>query len=158
MQKIIGAALLLVAAVAYGFLRIAEERRVVAEMDALVDFIRTIRAGIAHYKKPLPEIFTSYSSGILEENGFLALCRNCGIREAWHKSGIKMPEKMQSAMTYFSEKIGSGYREDELHLCDYTLEQFEKAGQEMQREMKNREKLYRSIPPLLALSLVLLFI
>lgn len=158
MQKIIGAVILLAAAVGYGYIRISEERKKAAEADALADLIRTIRGNIAHYMKPLPEIFLSCTGGILEDNGFLPLCRSKGIRAAWEAVPMKLPEKLRTVMTDFVSRIGGGYREDELHLCDYTLEQFDKVSREMRTEMENREKLYRTIPPLLALSAVLLFI
>lgn len=158
LQKIIGALILLLCSVGYGFIRIREERRAAAEVEAFAGLIRTVRENIAHYMKPLPEIFASCSGGILEENGFLPLCREKGIRAAWREVPMKLTPKLRTVTEDFVSRIGGGYREDELHLCDYTLEQFEKAEKEMRTELGNREKLYRTIPPLLALSAVLLFI
>lgn len=159
MIKIIGAVILLAAAFGYGYLKIREERRKIAETDALCDLVSFIRQNIAHYMKPLPDIFAAYSDrcGLLEENGFIEICRTNGIRAAWEETVFHLPDNVREAMADFVRSIGGGYREDELHLCDYTLEQFEKAGLKMREEIKGKEKLYRTIPPLLALSVMLIF-
>lgn len=158
MTKIMGAVMLLAAAVGYGFVKIREERRKIAELDALCELVRYIRENIAHYMKPLPQIFASYNGGILEESGFLGDCRRYGIRTAWENSDLALPEKCRRAMCDFANSIGGGYREDELNLCDYTLEQIDKARLTMREELAGKEKMYRTIPPLLALSVMLIFV
>lgn len=158
MMKIIGAVFLLSSAVWYGYLKIRDERRKIAELEELCDLALYIRENIVHYMKPLPEIFASYSGGVLEKNGFLDDCRKFGIRVAWENSSLSLPENCNRAMCDFANSIGSGYRDDEINLCNFTLEQLCKAMQTMREEIAGKEKMYRTIPPLLALSVMLIFI
>lgn len=154
--KMIGGALLILASVFYGRLKILEERRRFSLAEASVEFVRAVRDSIAHYAKPLSEICESVNIEPLEECGFLPLCRTDGIRMAWEAKKLPIPDKMRAVMGEFAERIGGGYREDELALCAHTLERLEKLAEEVRKERENREKLYRNIPPIAALSLVLL--
>lgn len=157
MTKILGAVLLIVTSVGYGFTKIREERRKIELNDAFCELVKHIRENIAHYMKPLGEIFSSYEGGILEDCGFLGDCRTVGIRLAWERSHFHLSEKPRRLMEDFANSIGGGYREDELNLCDYTASEMEKISRAMREEAVGREKMYRTIPPLLALSVVLIF-
>ena len=156
--KIIGGALLILASVFYGRLKIHEERKKSSLAEASVEFVRAVRDSIAHYAKPLGEIYESVRIEALEECGFLPLCRTDGIRAAWRSGKLCIPGKMSGVMGEFSEKIGGGYREDELALCAHTLERMEKLTEQVREEREKSEKLYRNIPPIAALSLVLLVV
>ena len=156
--KLVGAALLVAVAVMYGRMKILEERHKVALISGMEGLVLAIRDGIAHYKKPLGEIYSSFSSDVLEENGFLPRCRVDGIRAAWERTNMNLPPKMMELMNSFTVQIGSGYTEDELRLCGHTLEQIGRISAEALEEKNNREKLYINIPPLAALSAVLLFL
>ncbi|MBQ4354860.1 MAG: stage III sporulation protein AB [Clostridia bacterium] len=156
--KWIGAGILLLSAVGYGWVKIREERRRAAQTEAAQAMIGEIREQIAYFMKPLPEIFAAYRHPVLEECGFLPLCRQENLRAAWEKAPLCLPEKLMKVTQDFVGHIGGGYREDVLRICDYTLEQYEKVIREMHSELKNREKLYRTIPPLLAVSVLLLLI
>lgn len=158
MTKIAGAIILLCAAVGYGFVKIREERRRIAEAEALAELVKYIRDNILHYMKPLPEIFASYASPLLEENGFLPDCREKGIGAAWERAVFHLPDKLNRTMTDFAYSVGGGYREDELSLCGYTLDVIGEAVKTMRNEQDGKEKLYRTIPPLLALSVMLIFL
>jgi len=146
----------MLAALLYGRMKIGEERKKTVLAQASVEFVRTVRDNIAHYAKPLSEIFSSMSITPLEECGFLPICREEGIRAAWDSGTLKLNEKMSGVMSEFAARIGSGYREDELELCAYTLAQLEKHAGEVGADCENRTKLYRNIPPLAALSVILL--
>ena len=154
--KLIGGGLIMLASLLYGRMKIAEERKKSALAEGTVEFVRAVRDNISHYKKPLSEIFDSVRIDALERCGFLPACRSDGIRAAWETGTLKLPGKMSEIMCAFAERIGSGYREDELELCGYTLTQLEKHAEGVRTERENREKLYRNIPPLAALSAVLL--
>ena len=119
--KIIGGALLILASVFYGRLKILEERRRFSLAEASVEFVRAVRDSIAHYAKPLSEICESVNIEPLEECGFLPLCRTDGIRMAWEAKKLPIPDKMRAVMGNFAERIGGGYREDELALCAIAL-------------------------------------
>lgn len=159
MTKIFGALILLAASVAYGFMKIREERRKIELIDAFCELVRCIRENIAHYMKPLPQIFESYSGGVLEDNGFLGDCRTLGIHIAWERSSARMDldEKARRVIGDFAESVGGGYREDELNLCGFTIAELEKIISSIREESAGREKMYRTIPPLLALSVMLIF-
>lgn len=162
MTKIIGGILLLAASVGFGLIKIREERRRIRLARAFCELVKHIRENIAHYMKPLPEIFRTADCPILEEHGFLGDCRERGIRLAWEKFSDSaeniLPERVKRVLAEFSESIGGGYREDELNLCDYTIAELERAVREMTEDSVGKEKIYRTIPPLVALSAMLIFV
>lgn len=154
--KLIGAAMILLASVMFGRMKITEERRKNTLIVGMTEFVRGIRDNISHFRRPLGEIFESLSIPALETCGFIDLCRKNGIHTAWESISPLLPKDTAAVLEEFVRRIGSGYREDELELCAYTLQRLESIGEAESAELEKREKLYRNLPPLAALSAVLL--
>lgn len=156
MIKWMGALVLLLASVGYGTLCIGEERKRYHLLFGTVAFVERIGENVRHFAKPLSEIYGLCAGTV--PDAFLQLCQKEGIRSAWEKSPLTLHEGWGEVMENFCFHIGTSFHEDCVHLCDYTLGQLEKEAQKQKEELGKKEKLYRTLPPLGALSLVLLMI
>ena len=161
MYKLIGTVILLTASMVYGRKKILDERRKIREAEALRDLTEHIAEQIEYTMKPLPEIIAGFENGILREIGFLETAGTYGIREAWKMCQWKfcLPEgNIRSAFGEFCREIGRGYRKEELELCGLTLKRLRSEIERMKGDSGNCEKLYRTIPPLMVLSVVLILL
>ncbi len=156
--ELTGAAIVIVAAILASFRLIYEYKTNLRELEALYDMISYIRDNIEHLMKPLPEIFASYSNEYLESCGFLSVVRESDLKQAWKGQVFRVKGEAYTLTTDFVNSIGSGYRTEELRLCEYTLRRFYDIIEKTRAESKNKIKLYKTVPILLALSVILILI
>lgn len=159
--KSIGAVVLLVSSLIYGRQKIHAERRRLGLTEAMCEFVGEIGDSIEHRMRPLPDIFRSYRNQALEECGFLPAVRENGLRNAWDACAPCFREldgRIFERMSAFCDEIGRGYREEELELCSLTIKQLRDECARLKNDSKNKEKLYRTIPPLMAMSAVLVLL
>ncbi|MBR4204160.1 MAG: stage III sporulation protein AB [Clostridia bacterium] len=156
--KGIGALLLLAASVGYGFSMIGEEKRKIRELRALVRLVRHIRESIDGLRRPLPQIFAAFSDPALAENGFLPLLRERGFEAAARETPWRQTEEVKRLLSDFGSSLGRGFADEELALCRYTEAKLSEALAALEKAAPDREKLWRSIPALLALSVILLML
>ena len=157
--KLLGAGIVILASVFYGNDRIREEGIKLRRIAAFTDMIEYVRDNIDHFAAPLNDIFARYTSDELESIGFLAAVRERGLAAASseaEREGYMDDGEIKKVFSDFCRRVGGGYKEDELRLCEYTLSQMHKRMNEMRENYTARVKLYRAIPPLFALSLVLI--
>lgn len=64
----------------------------------------------------------------------------------------------QGIIRNFILEIGQGYREDALRLCEYTLTRLAEAEKKRSGAIGGEERMYRTVPLMFALSLVLMFL
>ena len=55
-------------------------------------------------------------------------------------------------------KVMRGYKDEEVALCKYTHMKLAECEEKLSSALKDKEKLYRTIPPMLALSVILILI
>lgn len=156
--KLIGAAVMLISAVMWGIFKVRAERKITDELEELCSLVGFIGDNITHLSRPLPEIFEEFRSDALDECGFIDALRHGGMRNAVAHLSCGENSEITREMSLFSEKLGMGYREEQTKLCDYTLGHLRALLEERKKTLRDKEKLYRTIPVLLALSVILMFI
>lgn len=157
--KTLGSATFVVAAIYYGAIMIREERSKLTTSDAICEMIRYVRDNIEHFMKPLPDIFASYRNDTLERIGFLSDVRENGLRDAQldrYFGKNYVDGEVFAVLADFCGKIGGGYRDDEIRLCDYAIARIEKRTAKMKDDFSSKTKIYRTLPPLFALSILLI--
>ena len=157
--KLMGTLILLMASVIYGSKKIAEERRRLREAEALADLVEHISGQIEYTMKPLPEILGAYQSEILASGAFTEVACTYGLGKAWdaYGFGIGLPDgDFKRIFRDFTREIGRGYRKEELELCSLTLKQLRTEIDKYKEDSLGREKLYRTLPPMMVLSVVLI--
>jgi len=156
--KWLGAGILLIAAGLLSRGLTHEHRKVLRELEALCDMVQYIRDNIDHLMKPLPEIFASYQNDYLETIGFLPRIRHTSLKQAWEEQSFSFSGESVFLLSEFVRTIGSSYRTEELRLCDYTLTRLNETLEHLRRDSSNRLKLYKTVPTMFALSVILILI
>ncbi len=156
--KLIGSVALLVASLYYGQVKIRGERVGIKEVASLAEMVKYIGERIEHFSQPLPEIFAQYRNDHLESIGFLPYVRTMGISGAVENCRMTLDGDDRELFLKFAGAIGRGYRDEELSLCRYTYTKLTESEDKMRAAIKDKEKLYRTIPPMLALSVILILI
>ncbi|MBQ3900394.1 MAG: hypothetical protein II736_01600, partial [Clostridia bacterium] len=61
----------------------------------------------------------------------------------------------EKIITEFAASLGKGLRDEEINLCDYTVERLTAEEERLREEFEKRRDVYRFAPPLGALFLIL---
>ncbi len=154
--EFIGAGIVLVSALFLSFRLTRDHRAHLRELDAFYNMIVYIRDNIDHFMKPLPDIFQTYTNETLERCGFLPKVRKTDLSQAWRGQTFMISEECRTLLNDFCTQIGSGYRTEELRLCEYTLSRLHNILEKNRNELNNRLKLYKTVPLLFALSVILI--
>lgn len=161
LYKLAGSVILVAASIVYGRKKVLDERRKLRETEVLCDLVKHVGESIEHTLKPLPEIFRYYHNEVLEECGFLQEIRESGLRQAWESRSEGMTgvdDNVNQQFSVFCREIGRGYRNEEVELCNLTLKRLQDECARLRNDSKNKEKLYKTIPPLMAMSVALMLL
>ena len=153
-----GAALILLSAGGWGAYEIRQGRRRLKELEAVCALLRYIRENIERFSRPLAQIYASWENPALAETGFLGLLRSSGFAAAVREADWHIPAGEREILEQFGEELGKGFREEQTALCRYTEDRLAEALAAMRNDLPGRERLWRTIPLLAALSLILLLI
>ena len=148
-----GALLLLAASIGFGAANIRAEKNRRRELDAILRLVRHIRENIEHFSRPLGEIWARFDDPVLDASGFLAVLRREGMEAAVRKSTLTAD--VRAVLSSFASSLGRGYREEQIALCRYTEEKLSGIAETLAKSAPDRERLWRTLPVLAALSLIL---
>lgn len=151
-----GALLLLLSAIGLGAASIRAEKRRRRELDALLSLVRHIRENIEHFSRPLGEIYARFDNPVLAASGFLTRLRQSGMEQAVRETASDVGEEEREVLLAFAGSLGRGYREEQIALCRYTGEKLAQIAENLAKAAPDRERLWRTLPVLAALSLILL--
>ncbi len=124
----------------------------------LCAFVRYAKEQISTFRTPLFRIFEGFSNVELEKVGFIRSLRAGEGKESAKCLLGKIPDSAYKEICAFLDDLGGGYEEGQNALCAYTLKRLEEVYGERKANLMQRLKMYRSLPFLLALSLIILFI
>ena len=156
--KILGALLLMLSAIYFSYAKISASRKRIIEVAAFIDMITEVKNSILHFSKPIPEIFASYNNEYFEKEGLIECIKTQGAKTAIQNYQFAGKNEIVSVVTSLFNKLGDGYTEEAVNLCSYTLEKLSDIRDRLTIENKNAEKLYRSLPILAVLSVILILI
>lgn len=156
--ELVGAGIVILSALFISTGLIRDYKNNLRELESLYDMILYIRDNIEHFMKPLPDIFRTYTNEYLESCGFLPSVRQTDLRQAWNGQTFAIDGEANILITDFIHTIGSGYRTEELRLCEYTLGRLRGIIDKSRAESGNKIKLYKTVPMMFALSVILILI
>ena len=151
-----GALLFVGAAFLWGQSEIRAGRRRIRELEAAGALCRFIRQNIERLATPLPDIFAAYEDPVLSAIGFLPILRREGFRAAVEGADWEIGEAERAVLCSFADALGRGFREEQVSLCRYTEDRIADAADALKKSAPDRERLWRSIPVLGALSALLM--
>ena len=158
LMKSVGCLLILVASSFISLILGKSGERRLRSLDETKRLVLYISRNIESFLTPVGDILSSYISEYLENSGFSEAMRCDGLCAAFLRGYIDLPPVAEDLMINFSGELGESYVDDEIKKCSHclrTLEEIESA--ERDRVEKNRN-LYRFLPPLGALSLIIILI
>ncbi len=156
MTYFIGCGFIMVSSIAVGFSMSYDIRKKTLITCELYSLIEYIYKNINSFQLPIGDILKDFRSTLLEQTGFCELMRNYSLKYALENSALPISKNAYALMYEFSESLGLSYREAELSRCNYYMEAFsELMENEKAAEQKNK-KICRYLPPLCALSVIVL--
>ncbi len=126
--------------------RRGEERRL-REGEGFLQLLRYIRAQIACFATPLPEIYAAFENEALAACGFLAVLREGGIEAALAacRDSLHAEKAERKTLLEAARELGGGYREQQLATCDYYIGALEELCRTRRAEYPGRLRLGRTL-------------
>ncbi|MBQ8746717.1 MAG: hypothetical protein IJZ08_02490 [Clostridia bacterium] len=155
MSGVVGAILLLLSALMIGT---SMQRAEFARIDLLrgtVLLLSHARRQIALFGTPVDRIFFDFADGF--DPSILQMLSELPVEQSLPILADRL-KPYGSFLLKFADEIGSGYREDALHLCDYCIDTAKAELVTAEEAYSRRKKLYITLPLLFAVSLIVLFI
>ena len=156
--RIFGALLIIGASVYMGHFIASYGKRKLRSTEEALLLIKYIRRNIEAYLTPVGEILKGYTSEYLEICGFADAMRESGLKTAVEGEYLELPQAVKDDLSAFAEKLGSGYAEDELKMCDYYIGRLEESAAAAREKLTVNGRLYRLLPPIGGLSLIILLL
>ncbi len=158
MIRLCGGAVIVVCMLFWGREKASElyERQRITK--ALSVFVLFCKDRISAFRDPLSVIFAAFENDVLESAGFIAQLRCCGCRAACETVLSKLSANDAALLSEFAEKIGGGDEASQTVLCAHVAEGLDKSSNAQLEELAGKSKMYRLLPALAALSLVILLI
>jgi len=153
-----GIGILLVSAIyySYGLIRHAGVRlSQLEDADALILFIRN---HIESFMTPLAEILMSFKGYSVHFEEFIRAAREQGMCEAMECGKLEIGPDAERILGEFSRKIGSGFKEDELRLCNYCHSSIAEILKKERDDLNKKMKMYKTLPIMTAMSAVLILL
>lgn len=155
---VIGSVFVLSSAVGVSTVLIASSRRRIRHTEALVELVRHIRTHIEYFLTPVDLIFSDFRNETLESCGFCPVLRDSGLAEALRTGGGSFSPETRLIAEKFASSLGDGYRDGQLRLCDFCISGL---SEQLERERESYDRnlnMYRFVPCLLALFIILCFL
>ncbi len=161
-MKLAGGIILFLTALYYSLLKQRQEQNKLEILTELCDLFGYLQKNIECFSSPLGDLYRSYTSPNLAQLGFYETWRKDSLEAAVDalaaQAGKPLPEGAAKTIRLYSYKAGQGYKEEELQLCRYTREALQEELQKAQKDSGGKRRMYRTMPFLLVLSVVLLFL
>ena len=156
MLKLTGVLIIIACSVYYGRILERGADKKLRLTEALLSLVGYIEASIKTSRLPLGEIFASFKSETLSELGFLdSLCKT-GIEESLEILEGSISEQAMSAMSYLGKHLGGIDAEGQLRICAYTEDMLKKDVEILKTELVEKKRLYRLLPLLAGMSVIIL--
>lgn len=154
--KTIGAVSVVGAAFFYGRIMVRELRRKIKLLSSFLEFVIFISENIEYFLKPIPDIIAEYRGEYLVECGFIKEAVERGLDCAWSKISASVGGEAKEILHGYFTAVGSGYADEEKRLSEYTIERLGRILESERAAVADREKIYRTVPVMLAASVVLI--
>jgi len=141
--RLLGGGMLIFAALALGFMA---RRRAADHLHALeraLTLVRHAKREIELFGTPCGMLFAHYGET---------------VDEAWMNRLYAELDSDSASIRDFFARLGGGYREDTLRLCDSTIAALEEKRRQAEREYPARSKLCAAMPLLFAVSVIVLIL
>ena len=158
--KYIGLFLIFIVCTFFGSgLALAEKKRI-ERSEALRALIAHTSREIECFRTPLENIYSSFSSEVLEKNDFLQKVRVSGLKSALEgeKTTFCFDEKSFAALVNFAEFLGKSEYSDQTARCKYILSVLDEDLKKSREAYPKNRKMYSSLGILAGIMIVILLL
>ncbi len=156
--KLVGAVMVLVSSAVFGSYAANVYSRRGISAEEVAAFIKYIKRNIESFSMPVGEILSTYESEHFERTGFLDAMRADGLTEAIRGGYLTLSGTAEREFLEFASRLGSDYTDGEIKRCEYYVNLFEELSKTEKENASTNGRLYRLLPPLGAVSLIILLI
>ncbi len=155
--KTAGGIAILVTAVYFGLSKVNELRTRLNALRSVLALIAHIKRRIECFREPLFSIYASFDDDHFDSTGIGSRLRQGGLAcTAEHLIGLTDSEKL--SLIEFEKKLSEYYPADAVRLCEMKEAEFGEILNTASESFKTKAKLYKILPVLAALSVILLMI
>lgn len=155
-MQIVGAALLLTAALLSGWCLRSSERYHLRALQCAVRIVRHAQRKIDLFDVHTSDILSDFDDTAFHRESFVQ--KNTDFCAGVSRVADYLQRQDKAAFLYFADQLGAGYRKDALQLCEYTASLLAESQKRAEKEYASRRKLYTVLPLMLAFSFVVLFL
>lgn len=128
-----------------------------SQTEALISFLRFVRAQIECFAMPASEIVLRCDKGLLSDCGFNVSDIDTGFDGLRRGSSISDDES-RAIIDSFIGGFGNSYREEQIKECDYYIELLSERRQKLLEELPNKKRVNSALCISSALAAVILLL
>lgn len=156
--KILGSLILFAASCAISRIIYYNRRQTIKTYRELILLVEYIKRNISSYRTPVGVILRGYHSEYFDRTDFGDTLRNIGLSTAFEKCSLPISKEALEILTDFAVKLGSDYADNEIKRCDECLAHLTYCENKASESLEKNRDLYRFIPPLGAVSVIIMLI
>ena len=154
--RIFGILILLLSAVRYSFVMVKREKQKIAQLEDICALVLYVQRNIEGFMTPVNEIVQSFEEYSESFSDYMVLAKNHGLNYALEHYPMLQKAEIMKVFANFTKKIGRGYKEEELSLCQYTYTLLTEALSKEKDDFSKKTKMYKTLPIMSAISLALI--
>ena len=156
--KGIGAVLIMLTSCAVSMMLRLRGKQTLTAFDEAQGLLRHIRRSIEAYLTPIETILAGYSTEYLDSVGFTDAMRTEGLCAAFSRSYLHLPHDAEELLISFASSLGSSLADSEVKRCEICLERLDEMKSAFSESTEKNRDLYRFLPPLGGISLIIILI
>lgn len=158
MLKIIGSSLILISCYILGISLSRKAEIVWVATRSMKNFVSHVSISIKTIRSPLKEIFASYSDPFFELYELKRLIPSFETEQALNVLKNKMTSAGFSAVKYLLENLGGIDIDEQCRICQFVESKLSLELEAINNTYKEKKRMYRLMPVLCGLSLIILFV
>ena len=157
MVKILGAIIIILCGFSFAYLLNGKARARLAQLEGFIALVRYLRTQIDCFSMPMPSALSRCPQGVFERCGARCNEKFKTVRDLLDACDCSADE-IGELMYGFASDVGRGYRQEQLALCDRTLERLEDHREELAARLPAKQKLNGTLCVCSSLAVVILLI
>ena len=158
MLKLLGALLILTSGIFCSRLICEKKKKRLKTINALIELLEHIRSSIQTARLPLNDIYELFNNDALESCGFNYILKTQGLQIALDSIKDIIGTNIYDAVIVTSAKLGGINISEQIGMCNYSINKLQNEHQKEREQFTEKQKLYKALPILCALSVIILIL
>jgi len=134
-MKYLGALFIMCGCVILSYFYESKEKTRLLNLIKIRDFISYVKNQIDFFLTPCHKLFSEYDDDFIK--GL--------IDNDFNNMGIYFEEHIADELSHFFKSLGNGLKDEEISLCDYTIQKLDDTIKKVEGEIKNKIKIFRTL-------------